>query len=442
MKKIATSFFALICAVILLLSFSACAMEEEYSVKNLGASATATRLTYQELQDDSFHAVANSAESFANKLSTSLYATRDDSDNFVISPISVYMALALASECAMGDTRDEILSAFELSYDTLQSGFSLLYRSLWSEHKDEFGGALASQLKLTNSIWVDNSVSVKDKCINTLSNRYYCYSYSADFANDNSGANKAIRRFVSDQTNKMIDMDFDLPVETAFAIINTLYLKDVWNAYGRDLSYAEGKYDFTAFDGKSKQVDMLQGYYCPGNAYETDSFTHFYTKTFNGYKLKFILPKDGYSVDDVFTSETLELVNNISNYNADDHENKIHYYTRCIFPEFSAMFNDDLIAVLQSVFGINTLFNPNACSFATLTETPSYCGAISHVAKLNVDKTGIEGAAVTIEVAPGAAGPDGYEDIYNNFVVDGTFGFILTDSNNITLFSGVIGNVD
>jgi hypothetical protein len=59
-----------------------------------------------------------------------------------------------------------------------------------------------------------------------------------------------------------------------------------------------------------------------------------------------------------------------------------------------------------------------------------------------VDRRGIEGAAVTYIPMAGAPGPGEYERVYLDFIVDRAFGFVITDRNDITLFSGVVNEID
>jgi hypothetical protein len=60
---------------------------------------------------------------------------------------------------------------------------------------------------------------------------------------------------------------------------------------------------------------------------------------------------------------------------------------------------------------------------------------------LEVNRKGIEGAAVTIIPGAGAPGPDEYEDVYVDFLVNKAFGFILTDPYNTIIFAGVIYSI-
>ena len=424
-----------------LILLSACGGGPVCGGELIGGPQGITSLTYEERKTAAFDDLKASAELFASQFAASIKSTVDSEKNFAVSPVSVYMALALSAECAAGETRDELLSAVNISYPVLKTQFSDFYRSLIAEHKT-YEGEVTGRLDLSNSIWMDKTMQPKEACIQDLAGKYLCYSYSTDFRNDNTSANQAIRNFVKDKTRGLIDQDFQLSTETLFALINTLYLKDIWNDGGEDLSFTKEKYDFTEGDGTVESLNLLQGKYRSGRAIETETFTHFYTQTYNGCKIKFILPKEGFTVDDVFTEENLAAVNAITDYNAIDQTNKIEYSTRCLFPEFNADFDRDVKPILQSEFGVRKFFSASECDFSTLTDEDAFCVKVQHVTKLKVDKSGVEGAAVTIVANDGTSvGPGEYTHTYEDFILDRAFGFILTDRYGVTLFSGVVNQV-
>ncbi|MDE6201502.1 MAG: hypothetical protein K2M47_06480 [Clostridiales bacterium] len=448
MKAKLKSIVSAICAATCALSFTACdggTTDGEKSDGNselLGAPKAVEKVDYSALYTDDYKAFKNKVENFAADFAGYSYAAYTEQDNFTVSPISVYMALSLASECAAGDTRNEILSALGVTREQLTTHFSTLYRSLEVEHKMD--GKTTGLLDLSNSIWVNEGTEVKQPCIDSLSNDYYAYSYSADFAHNNVEANKAVRGFVKKQTKGLIDKDFALSEETLFALINTVYLKTVWNTNGNDLSLTNDCYGFTTKDGSVKNTKLLQGYYNAGRAAEFDTFSTFYTRTNDGYKIKFILPKDGYAVDQVFTAENISTVNSITDYGEYDDTAGVRYKTRVLFPEYKCKYDSDIREILQGNFGIDLLFKNHidysqACDFSTLSDRSCYCANVQHVTDLTVDRKGIEGAAVTVMGIDGDAAP--LETVEEDFIVDKAFGFIITDWQNITLFSGVVNNI-
>lgn len=427
------------CSVVCALCFAACGSPKASGKSTqLGKPKTATPLSYEEYENDGFLKFKDKTEQFAAKFAAAVYEGYQSEENFTVSPVSVFMALSLAAECTNGDTRDELLSALGVSYEELQTNFPVLYRSLESEIKDD--GKLTSVLDLTNSIWVNDGTPVNQPCIDRLSNVYYAYSYSANFKYDNQNANAAIRSFVKEQTRGLIDQNFKLSDDTLFTLINTLYLKTVWATNGSDLPFTQDDYAFTAKDGTVTRKKLLQGYYNYGQVREAEKYSTFYTSAYGGYQIKFILPKDGYTIDDVFTEQTIAEVNAIKDYGAYDEETETFYETRCIFPEYKCKYNDGIIEVLKDKFGVDKFFT-EGCDFSTLSQVPCRCETIQHVTDLTVDKTGIEGAAVTvISMDATSAGPD-QKVIRSDFVIDRAFGFVLTNRYGSTLFTGVVNNI-
>lgn len=437
MKKTLTVVIAAVCLSAILGTLCSCALS---GATLLAQPASAETLRWDERQSETAKNIIAASNGFAADFSDAVYKQFDENSNFAVAPVSVYMALSLAAECASGETQNELLNALGLTNDQLQSGFATLYSSLVAEYKDDLG-KISGRLELSNSIWMDDNATAKRECVDVLAEKYFCYPYQTDFDGNNDGANRAIREFVKRRTHGLIDKDFNIGEYTLFTLINVMYLKDVWNEYGRDLGFASGQYSFVHGDGSVTSTQLLSGYYNRGRAVETETYRHFYTQTEHGYKLKFIVPKDGYTVADVFDADTLRSVNEIDEYNADDKENKIHYSTRCLFPEFEADFDKDVLGILKNSFGINNLFDAYGCNFSNMTSDSVYCSKVQHVTSLTVDRKGIEGAAVTVMPMATESGPDGWENKYEDFVMDRAFGFVLTDRYDTVLFCGVVSDL-
>ena len=202
----------------------------ELATKN--AAAAAAEFTYLDASAQNFSAVQKSANAFAAKFSQAVYSDYDGENNLAVSPVSVYMALALASVCTDGDTRAQLLSALNTTGEELLANFAYLYRSL----NDDFS---SGKISATNSVWLQQGPEFIEECINSLAGDYYCYPYAADFRGDNLNANAALSYFIKEATEGLIDQDFDLDEDTCFALVNTLCLKDAWNTDGDDLPFTE-----------------------------------------------------------------------------------------------------------------------------------------------------------------------------------------------------------
>jgi len=403
-------------------------------------AASKREVKYSDTREQGYIDFLDKLDTFSSKISAEIYDKyKGKEENYVISPVSLYMGLAMLVESTDGTAREEILNALGMTYEEVGKYTSILYSKMndVNTRENRYGIEKTTyQEILTNSIWIDDNITLKEEGLLSLANNFNCSSFSAPFQNQNKKANKAIQDYVSKQTKGLIDQNFNLGKETLFALLNTYYIKDLWNYDGDELPFSQTSYSFN--DLIEKQ--FLVGYYKNGKAYETINSRHFYTSTEGGVKIKFIVPKDGYNISDIYKEDYIKEINNISDYLEIDYDNKERNHTRCIFPEFEASFDEFIESIYIEKLNIIEAFI-NDSSFSPLTDEEVVLGSVKHVTKLKVDKTGIEGAAVTIEPMAGAAGPDEFTDVYHDFIVDRSFIVIVTDSYGVTLFSGVIYNI-
>ena len=437
---------SLIIILALCLSLASCSMFDsifgyKYEKHTLALAAPKINANRNDYKTEEYREFMAKLSAFAAKLSCEVYSDAAGDGNFVISPVSVYMALALATECASGETRDQILNAVGVTYDEVQNFTKYLYASCNVEYKtDEEIKQIRGIKELSNSIWVDDGAQVKDSGINNLANNYNCDMFSVDFGSND--ANRAIKEYIKEKTHGLIDSAPNLSPETLITLINTFYLKDVWNTFGEDLAFTKTTYDFVNADGSITTTKLLRGYYNNGKVYEGDGYSTFYTETECGFRIKFIVPTGDHTIDEVFTAENIYAVNGITDYGYRDKENMILNHTRVFFPEYEASYDGDLADTLMEEFGIEDLFDVDKCDMSNITDEPLVCEGVVHKTYLKVNRRGIEGAAVTYLPNAGDAGPGEYEEVYHDFIVDRAFGFILTDAYGTVLFSGVINNVE
>lgn len=390
--------------------------------------------------DEDYIAFKQKFKAFANKLSESVIKSEyEDGKNIAFSPMSLEMCLGLAICASNGTTRQELLNAFDIDFETFNANYSNLYKEFNFE-KQYNSGSKMFQIMMSNSIWIDDEIKLLDSGLDSLRDNYYCYSYNTDF--DTDDANDAIAFFINQQTNGLIQPNLKLDPRTVFALINTLYLKDIWNAAGTDLYFSDNPEHFFTNSDKTKSSNkLLKGYYEDGRAISNDDYSSFFTYTLNGFKIYFVKPNEGKDIKTAFNKETMSYVLDSHSYVYVDEEKKEQYETRCIFPEFKAECDLDLKSTLSDNFNVKQLFDRYNCDFSNLSEEAAYCEELKQISKLEVNKKGIEGAAVTYLEAAGTAAPGQYTIVNEDFVVDKEFGFILTYRDSV-VFSGVITNID
>ncbi len=362
---------------------------------------------------------------FSNKLYN--MSAKKGTKNFTMSPVSVYMALSMLYYSGDDNVKNDIKELCNMT-DSDFSESGNLFKKLNKQYKD-YNGNVAAQLNLTNSIWFDKNETLLPEGLEKLEKELYCDAFSTSFRDNNTAANKEIREFIKEKTNGLIDRDFNLTPETLMALINTLYFKDVW-ADGSELDTQ--KREFKA-DGKTKKIDFLEGRYSEGRVQETDTAEYFYAVTEHGYKIKFILPKNGCSLSEAMSPENLNKINNRTDYKFKN--GNTEHFTRCIFPSFKI----ESETPLKDILGENGYLKNAFYEFSSpLTEKKLCVSDIKHNTVIDVNKKGVEGAAVTVIAMKCASALVTTKRVYHDFVLDKNFGFIVTDSSGVILFEGQV----
>ena len=355
--------------------------------------------------------------------------SEDESGNYSLSPVSIYMALSLLDYVGDSKVKEEISTLLGLTEDDILRSKDIYdYLIRKKVIKDEKGKLKTiGILDLSNSIWVDNSISPIEDTLNKLADKFYCYAYKTPFKQNNKQANKDVRNFIKEKTNGLIDQDFDLKESTVFALINTLYFKDNWKLEGDEL---ETKEDVFKTNKGDVTLEYLFGDYNYGVTYSDEYCESFYTMTCCDFKIYFIKPKDGVTLSDSMKQEHLEKV--VKSLNTYDEE--LDSFTRVIFPSFNVKSETKVKDILEEKGYLKQTFSTFS---SNLIEDPLFVSDIKHNANLNVNKKGVEGAAVTIITLDECA--DVYLGEHFDFVVDKEFGFVVT-IDNIIIFMGQITN--
>ena len=415
MKKI----LAVILSICTVLPVAACSTNTAKAV-----TEELNKVEYEQNNDVYFNDAA-----FLSKLaafSADIYelSAKEQTGNYSLSPVSIYMALAVLNAVGDEGIKSDIRTLFGMTDEDIAKTGDL-FLSLLTEKTED--GKTITAFDLNNSIWLNKGTEANQSVLDKIAKDLFVNAFRTPFKEDNKKANEDIRKFIKEKTKGLIDEDFDLSPSTLFAIINTLYLKDIWNEED-GLAVSKGTF---YENGAGVQKDFLYADYVPGEAGETAVSNFFYARTLSGYKVKFIVPKENKTVASVMTKENISAVNAAS-FKAENGGKK--HYTRCIFPKFKTENETDLKKVLEGGGYLPNAFN----NFnSELVRGDLVVSDIKHRVALTVDEKGVEGAAVTV-IAVKENAIFEPERVFHDFTVDKEFGFLITDINDVILFAGQI----
>ena len=414
-------FKTLICILLLLtlaVQLSACAQEETPAPSS--AVQTSSRLgTVNLMADIQPRAVEVQAISAANAAASADFAlallqNSYAEENCVLSPYSVYLALAMTANGADADTLAQMESVLGMSCEALNAYLYTLAQGAGQE------------LQSANSIWFyQNGAFVPNADFLQCNADYYSADvFGADFDEQTL---RDINAWISEHTEGRIEDALDqIDPNTRMYLINALSFDAEWQSiYDVDQIY-DGTFHAASGDESVQMMCSEEGKYL-----EDDLATGF-IKDYSGGQYSYIalLPNEGVSVEEYLASLSGEsLLATV--------QNATDVLVYATMPKYTLETKTELSEVL-SAMGMPVAFS-NDADFSRMANLELKIGRVLHQTYLSVDERGTEAGASTI-VQMDAKGALIMET--KTVVLDRPFVMGIYDNVNQTfLFLGVIESV-
>ena len=402
-----------------------------FSRNNTGDVQTFTQLTENNEPVKAVYSVDEIAGS-GNFNAAFLKEVAKQNDNFVISPLSVKLALNMAAAGAgeNSDTERELLTLFGYeAYEDMISESQSLISEL--DRKD-------GSITVNNSVWMsDNKDDVKfsDDYIGNTSDIFNAELFKKDLSDKKIV--KELNGWIDKKTNGLIPKMISQPfgADTRMLLVNTLYFNNKWQ-YEFDPNDT-GDITFHGTNGDTKALGMsLTGgrlLYSEGEALRSVSLA--YT---DGSCMNIYLPSDeSKNIGDVIANMTPGKLADALN--MDYSEQKVDL----LLPRFECEYNESLRYTLM-LLGISSAFDRNKADFSRMLDAeskyPVYISDVIHASKIKCGEKGTEAAAATIVTVDGAGSMMLEEEpIY--FLENRPFLYEIKSAGGETLFMGIISNL-
>ncbi len=348
---------------------------------------------------------------------------QSDGQNHVYSPLNIYMALGMLAETTAGDSRQQLLTLLdEDSIESLRATASALWNA---SYRDD--GAIATVLAA--SMWLNQDVNFRPETLNTIAETYYASSYQGEMGS--AEFDKALQDWLNAQTGGLLEdqiSNLSMDPETILALATTIYFRAQW--------YDEFQEEETAPDTfHAPNGDLTCDF-----MHQSDSKSYYWGDRFsavsqslkNDGAMWFILPDEGVSVEDLLAdSQTMDFM--LANR---EWENNKFLMVNLSVPKFDVTSELDLIPALKAL-GVTDVFDPSLSDFTPLTEDPIdiFVSQAEHDARVTIDEQGCTAVAYTVIMGMGAGMPP--EETVD-FVLDRPFLFMITGSDGLPLFIGVV----
>lgn len=343
--------------------------------------------------------------------------------NVLISPDSVFTAVAMVENGATGKTLREMQSTMGgMRVKALTDYLSKLHSRL--------SGSKQFTYQTANSIWYKKGLAVLKKTfIQKTRSVFGAEIIAAPF---NSGTVSKINAWVKEHTNGKIPSIIDrLDPSDRVVVLNAVYFNGNWVTPYKNTR----KRTFTSSNGKTKKVNMLEG--TEYTYVEIDGAEGF-LKPYSGGKTAFLalLPPKGTSVNAYLKKLSgKDLIRGYKNRKSTD----IIVNTR--MPVFSYDYSTSLKNPLKRM-GIKNAFSPEKADFSKMSEGSFYIDDVIHKTHIDVTKSGTEAAAVTAVTVKNTSFKPVTEKTVKNVYLNRPFVYAIIDTQSgIPLFMGVVNRM-
>ncbi|WP_114941659.1 serpin family protein [Mucilaginibacter endophyticus] len=356
---------------------------------------------------------------FTLKLFKAGLGTVSNSQNLILSPLSISFAVGMTSNGAAGQTLTDIRKTMDFDGFT-EDQVNSYHHNLITNLPDLDPN---TTLKIANSIWYANSFTPLPAFIKTNTDFYNAEVKALDF-NDKTGSANTINSWVSGQTNNKITKIIDQINDGArMFLINAIYFKSTWKT-----RFDAGKTYKTSFhlaDNSTVQASFMTNNDVNLNvAFNSEATVVELPYSNSKYSMVMIMPDAdvktfALSLDsDKWNVLMGKLTSSKSN---------------ITLPKFKFSYGVDLKEILKSL-GMSIAFSDQA-DFSRISSTGLTITEVKHKAYIDVNEDGTEAAAVT-EVGMGlTAAPT------KNIILDKPFIFAIREmKTGLILFAGIVND--
>ena len=317
---------------------------------------------------------------FAFDIFKKVIENADESENIIISPLSISLALSMTLNGANGETRNAMLNALR-SDGIAPENINISYKDLSDALLKIDKRVLIS---IANSIWTENNFVVKKPFPDILTQYYNAEVESFDISDP--GAPDKINSWIERNTNGLIDNMIDeLNDNTVMLLINAIYFKGKWKTQF-DKSQTI-KSEFHKSDGKFSEVLMMK---------KKSDFRIFQGE---GFKIAEFPYGQGNFVMDIILPEEVNglsvLAQKLDESTFADWLIKMtKREVQVSLPRFKYGYKEKMKSILTDM-GMGIAFTENA-DFSGISDAQLLINDVIHQAFIETNEEGTEAAAATI----------------------------------------------
>ncbi len=303
-----------------------------------------------------------------------------DDENFMVSPLSLSMALAMTSNGAAGETKSAIREALELGAypdEDVNGYYKKLKEALLKTDP-------STKLSIANAIFTNKHIEIKRDFINTNRSFYDATVKPVDF-NDLRTVG-IINGWASDNTNGLIEQVIDKtdPMDLMY-LLNAIYFKGIWTT---EFDPKEtSKKPFTTASGVRTNVDMM--HQTAKFNYMADEILQLVQLPYGNeaFSMMVMLPTEGKGLNDLIKATRQD------GYWSNSRSRLREAEVVLSLPKFKTTYSKKLNDVLAKM-GMGLAFT-NSADFSGMSDHTAKIDFVKQDTYISTDEVGTEAAAVT-----------------------------------------------
>ncbi len=349
-----------------------------------------------------------------------------EDNNFMVSPLSLSMALAMTWNGAAGKTKEVMQQTLKMdgfSDDELNSYYKKLREALLKTDP-------STKLSIANAIFTNQSVKIKPDFVNTNRSFYEATVEAVDFTRPETVG--IINKWASDNTNGLIEKVIEnTKPEDLMYLLNAIYFKGIWTSEFDKKNTSERP--FTYENGTRKNVEMMK---------QTAKFN--YTNDENLQLVQLPYGNQAFSMMVLLPAEDKELQDVVAvtrqegyweSLKSGLHEAEVELS----LPKFKTEYSKRLNEVLAKM-GMGIAF-ANTADFSRMSGVPAKIDFVKQDTYISTDELGTEAAAVTTIGMIMTSLPVNPEKVVFN--ANRPFLYLIQEnSTGAILFMGAVKNFD
>ena len=334
------------------------------------------QLTRAELQ------LVNSNNDFAFNL---FRHSSDPMKDQIVSPISITYALGMLNNGAAGETLAQINKTLGFG-DAGADGINTFCQKMLTEapNLDKL-----TKVMIANTIFMNKDYILNADFVKKANNYYQAQPETRDF-NDGMTLD-VINHWASDHTDKMVEKVLspdEFSPQAVSYLLNAIYFKGNWT---HKFEAGETRMEVFNHAGTDKnQIEVPMMHQKEHFQYTENDLCQAVALPYgNGaFRITLLLPREGKKVSDVLSTLTAEnWKNNYRNMQTANVDLKL--------PRFESNTSLNLVDIMSSL-GMPNAFDPWKAEFPDFCNVPTYISLMKQVARIKLNETGTEAAAVTV----------------------------------------------